>query len=105
MKCKIVFTYLLSATEQYISNFDLNISAQIRTRSSEDREQVEQEVLAFEAAHHHRIERECDDGCPTNNDSGLDAGASLQLTDSDERRLVIDEEDAEDEPEEAEQNK
>ena len=116
MKCKIVFTYLLSATEQYISNFDLNISAQIRTRSSEEREKTEQEILAFEAAHQHRIETECDEGCPTRNDSGLsnDEGDSLQLTqegdenlssDSDDQRLVIDERDEDEaEAEEDEEN-
>ena len=110
MKCKIVFTFLFSATGQFSSNFDFNISAQIRTRSSEEREKTEQEILAFEAAHQHRIETECDEGCPTRNDSGLsnDEGDSLQLTqegdenlsaDSDEPRLVINEQDDEDEAE------
>ena len=116
MKCKIVFTFLFSATGQYSSNFDLNISAQIRTRSSEEREKTEQEILAFEAAHQHRIETECDEGCPTRNDSGLsnDQGDSLQLTqegdenlssDSDDQRLVIDERDEDEaEAEEDEEN-
>ena len=54
--------------------------------------------------HKHRYEEECHDGCPAGNDSGLDAGDSLQLgdeplsLDSDENRLIIDED--EDAPEE-----
>ena len=43
MKRKIAATFLLCAIEQCISNFDLNISAQIRTRSSEERDETEQE--------------------------------------------------------------
>ena len=102
MKCKIVLTFLFSATGQHSSNFDLNISAQIRTRSSEEREKTEQEILAFEAAHHHRIEIECDEGCPTRDDSGLsnDDGGSQQLSNSDvDPRLVINEQDDEDKDE------
>ena len=90
-----------------------------RRPSSEEREEAEREVLAFEMAHQHRIEIDCDDGCPTRNDSGLsnDEGNSQQSvtnakegdespnlsSDSDPTRLVINEGDAEDEEEEDEQ--
>ena len=95
MKCEIVFNFSFSATGQFSSNFDFNISAQIRTRSSEERQEVEQQVLAFEAAHQHRIERECDEGCPSN-----DEGGSQQLPNSDvDPRLVINEQDDEDKDE------
>ena len=43
MKRKIAAAFLLCAIEQCISNFDLNISAQIRTRSSEERDETERE--------------------------------------------------------------
>ena len=46
MKCKIVLTFLFSATGQYSSNFDLNISAQIRTRSSEEEDETERAPAA-----------------------------------------------------------
>ena len=83
MKCEIVFNFSFSATGQFSSNFDFNISAQIRTRSSEERQEVEQEVLALEAAHQHRIDGRRspaggDDVAPTNAE-GEDVGESSGL--------------------------